>query len=209
MGCSLPGFSVHGILQARMLECHFLLQGNESFWSRDQTQVSCIAGEFFTIWDTRKVLSGLFFDPQKRQRKLLQGPKHTSHPESLSHSLESFFNLYVFCLLPKCPYSRWLMLPGAICETLKMGRKGTGVESFRWKTHGSANNSWREGLLGQVEPFPGHVWWPHHWLAALCRTVCRLPVVWQPPTEAREGDGTYLNRVHVLGLQEVVTPVSL
>ena len=91
---------------------------------------------------------GLFFDPQKRQRKLLQGPKHISHPESSSRSLESFFNLCVFCLLPKCPYSRWLLLPGAICETLKMGRKGTGVESFRWKTHGSANNSWGEGLLG-------------------------------------------------------------
>ena len=29
MDCSLPGSSVHGILQARMLEwgCHFLLQG--------------------------------------------------------------------------------------------------------------------------------------------------------------------------------------
>ena len=30
MDCSLPGFSVHGIFQARVLEwvgCHFLLQG--------------------------------------------------------------------------------------------------------------------------------------------------------------------------------------
>ena len=26
MDCSLPGFSLHGILQARTLECHFLLQ---------------------------------------------------------------------------------------------------------------------------------------------------------------------------------------
>ena len=27
MDCSLPGSSAHGILQARILECHFLLQG--------------------------------------------------------------------------------------------------------------------------------------------------------------------------------------
>ena len=27
MNCSPPGSSVHGILQARILECHFLLQG--------------------------------------------------------------------------------------------------------------------------------------------------------------------------------------
>ena len=28
--------------------CHFLLQ--ESSWPRDRTQVSCIAGRFFTVW---------------------------------------------------------------------------------------------------------------------------------------------------------------
>ena len=26
----------------------------ESFWPKDRTQVSCIAGRFFTIWDTRE-----------------------------------------------------------------------------------------------------------------------------------------------------------
>ena len=47
-----------------------------------------------------------------------------------------------------------------------------------------------------------------HWLAAVCRAGCRLPVVWHPPAEARDGDGTSLNRVHAPGLQEVVTPIS-
>ena len=49
MDGSLPGSSVHRILLARILEwvCHSLLQG--SSWPRDQTQVSCIAGGFFTM----------------------------------------------------------------------------------------------------------------------------------------------------------------
>ena len=34
--------------QARIVGCHFLLQG--SSWPRDWTQVSRIAGRFFTVW---------------------------------------------------------------------------------------------------------------------------------------------------------------
>jgi len=48
--CSPPGSSVYGLLQATEVGCHFLLQ-----WIFP-TQVSCIAGRFFTIWATRKIL---------------------------------------------------------------------------------------------------------------------------------------------------------
>ena len=50
VGYSPPGSSVHGILQARLLEWVAILFSRESFEPRDQTQVSCIAGSFFTIW---------------------------------------------------------------------------------------------------------------------------------------------------------------
>ena len=40
--CSPPGFSVHGILQARILEWVSVPSSRESSWPRDQTQVSCI-----------------------------------------------------------------------------------------------------------------------------------------------------------------------
>ena len=53
MGCSPPG-SVHGILQARILESVAISFFQGSFQSRDQTQVSCIAGGFFTVWATRE-----------------------------------------------------------------------------------------------------------------------------------------------------------
>ena len=42
--CSPPGSSVHGILQARILEWVAIALSRESSRPRDQTQVSCIAG---------------------------------------------------------------------------------------------------------------------------------------------------------------------
>ena len=47
-------YTVHGILQARILEwvvCPFF---QESSQLMDWTQVSCIAGRFFTSWATRE-----------------------------------------------------------------------------------------------------------------------------------------------------------
>ena len=49
MDCSPPGSSVHGILQARILEWVAMLSSRGSSQPRDQTQVSRIAGGFFTI----------------------------------------------------------------------------------------------------------------------------------------------------------------
>ena len=49
MDCSFVGSSVHGILQARVLEWIAIPFFKASFQPRDQTQVSCIAGRFLTI----------------------------------------------------------------------------------------------------------------------------------------------------------------
>ena len=49
MDYSLPGSSVHGILQARILEWVAVPFSRGSPQPRDQTQVSHIAGRFFTI----------------------------------------------------------------------------------------------------------------------------------------------------------------
>ena len=45
--CSPPGSSVHGILQARMLEWVAISFARGSSQPRDQTCVSCIPGTFF------------------------------------------------------------------------------------------------------------------------------------------------------------------
>ena len=49
MDCSLPGSSVHGILQARILEWVAILFFGGSSQPWDRTQVSHIAGRFFTV----------------------------------------------------------------------------------------------------------------------------------------------------------------
>ena len=49
MDCSLPGSCVHGILQARTLEWVAIPLSKGSSQPRDQTQVSCVAGGFFTV----------------------------------------------------------------------------------------------------------------------------------------------------------------
>ena len=53
--CSLPGSSVHGILQAKILEWVAISFSRGSSWPRDRTQVSCIAGRRFNLWATREV----------------------------------------------------------------------------------------------------------------------------------------------------------
>ena len=54
MDCSLPGLSVHGILQARILEGIAISFSRESSQPRNQTWVSFTAGRFFTDWATRE-----------------------------------------------------------------------------------------------------------------------------------------------------------
>ena len=54
MNCSLPGSSVHGILQARILGWVAFPFSRGSSQPRDQTQVSRIAGGLFTVWATRE-----------------------------------------------------------------------------------------------------------------------------------------------------------
>ena len=53
MDCSTPGSSMHGISQARILEWVTISFSRGSSQPRSRTQVSCIAGRFFTVWVTR------------------------------------------------------------------------------------------------------------------------------------------------------------
>ena len=48
----LPGSFVHGILQARILEWVVIPFSRRSSQPRDWTWVSCIAGQYLTVWAT-------------------------------------------------------------------------------------------------------------------------------------------------------------
>jgi len=54
MDYSLPGFSVHGIFQGRILEWVAISFSRGSSWPTDLTQVSHIAGRCFILWPTRE-----------------------------------------------------------------------------------------------------------------------------------------------------------
>ena len=54
MDYSPPGSSVHGILQARILEWVAIFFSRVSSQPRDRTQVSCNAGRRFNLWATRE-----------------------------------------------------------------------------------------------------------------------------------------------------------
>ena len=53
-------YTVHGILQARILEWVAMPSSKGSSQPRDQTQVSGIAAGFFTIWASREAIREAF-----------------------------------------------------------------------------------------------------------------------------------------------------
>ena len=56
MDYSLPGSSIHGIFQARILEWVAISFSRGSSRPRNQTRVSSTAGRRFTVWATREAL---------------------------------------------------------------------------------------------------------------------------------------------------------
>ena len=68
MDFSPLGFSVHGISQARILECVAVSFSRASSWPKDQIQISCIAGGFFYWLATREALMKKYFLPNTTMR---------------------------------------------------------------------------------------------------------------------------------------------
>ena len=62
LDCSLPGFSIHGIFQARVLEWFAISLSRGSSQPRDWTQVSHIAGRCFTLWATRERVHNMVYE---------------------------------------------------------------------------------------------------------------------------------------------------
>ena len=90
MDCSPPSSSVHGILQARILEWVAVPSSRESSWLRDQTYLSCgscMAGRFFISEPPGKPLIG-YTPIQNKKFKKIAGSK----------SLRSAFTLKDFLM---------------------------------------------------------------------------------------------------------------
>ena len=68
---NLSDYSVHGILQAKILEWVAIPFSRGPSWPRDGTQVSYIAGRFFTIWASREARREVYL-PLIKTRILLR-----------------------------------------------------------------------------------------------------------------------------------------
>ena len=55
MDCNLPGSSIHGIFQAKILEWVAISFSRRSSQPRDWTHISLLVGRHFTIWATKEV----------------------------------------------------------------------------------------------------------------------------------------------------------
>ena len=76
MDCSPPGSSVHGILQARILEWIAISFSRGSSWPKNLIWVSCISGRLFTIWATREAKFKITYF--KTLTTLIPSPKFSS-----------------------------------------------------------------------------------------------------------------------------------
>ena len=102
MDCSLPGSSVHGIFQGRILECVAISSSKESCQPRDQTQVSCIsciADRFFTaepLWygEHGKIWMGCGFSRADNKDEKRSGTASDIGKSWISCEVFSFF---LFC----------------------------------------------------------------------------------------------------------------
>ena len=83
--CSLPGSSVHGISQARILEWVAISFFRQSSWLRDQTQVSGIGRWILYHWTTRSPWLGLvqFSSVQSLSHVQLFATRFAAHQASL------------------------------------------------------------------------------------------------------------------------------
>ena len=95
MDCSLPGSSVHGIFQARVLEWAAISFSRGSSQPRDRTWVSFIAGRHFTIWATWEAKGAggdtgkeqRWGDEWQREEKVGKGEKSVERPEKVEEEI--------------------------------------------------------------------------------------------------------------------------
>ena len=123
MDCSLPGSSVHGILQARILEWVAISFSRGSSWPRDRTPVSCIAGRFFTIWARRE--AHVFLGPTQIPSPLPRLPWPSLRNSILTQCI------YIPSVLSQS-FSHWVTityLRCALCKTVGSIMPGVGQES--------------------------------------------------------------------------------
>ena len=113
MDCSAPVSSVHGFLQAEILEWVAFPFSRGSSQLRDQAQVSCTAGGFFTIWATREAL----LDETSPQRKCI--PSLSQYILQIVQQFINFLNdqkLWASFFPQEASFLEWYAFLGVCCS---------------------------------------------------------------------------------------------
>ena len=139
--CSLPGSSVHGILQARILEWVAISFSRGSSWLRNRTQVSYIAGRLITDWATREALGS---------EDSLQ-IQHSINPKSLGVLKVPVFKKYIknYSVL-----SRTYLPDGGRQSEAKLFPEEVWGPVWGMKITRVASTSWRASSPGSWTPWP-------------------------------------------------------
>ena len=136
MDCSPSGFSVHGILQARILEWVAIPFSRGSSWLRDRTWISRTVGKFFTIWATRKA-SSLYENLP---------PSHSVFQLSLIFHYQTLLNADTWHSLLSFPF--WPQRTGVWCPP--------------WSLDWNCSHCWVPWLLIQADTFNAYLIAQHH-----------------------------------------------
>ena len=116
MDCSPPGFSVHGISQARILEWVAFSSSSGSSWSRDQTFVSfvsCIVMQILYHWPTGEAQTNNHCTLMKLESSWRKSI--VSIDTKIKYQKQySFYSHTYFLLLHSCPGA-----PGILEKTLQ------------------------------------------------------------------------------------------
>ena len=150
MDCSLPSSSVHGLLQARILEWAAIPFSRGSSRPRDWTQVSRIAGRLFTVWVTREVLIS-----QVKELSTFLCMGRCKSLDSLKSFLSSVSQLpwvSILCFSQGVVEPWWLLDSRYSPSWVRLG-----LTSSYWGT-GIADNWWHPCLLIWQEIFHFSKW---------------------------------------------------
>ena len=157
MHCSLPGSSIHGIFQARVLEWIAISFCRESSQPRDWTQVSRIVGKCSTIWVTSFLwMWELDYKAEHQRiyvfepwcwRRLLRVPWTARRSnQSILKEIGPKYSLEGLTLKLKLQYFSHLMQTTDSFEKTLMLRKTEGRRRRGWQ-----RMSWLDGITNSMD----------------------------------------------------------
>ena len=182
MDCSLPGSSVHGILQARILAWVAIFSSRGSSWPRNWTGVSCIARGFFTTelpeTSIQRAVSHI-----SSSSLSLGLPKPEVWPSKSSPSLKSHsdatFSLKIY-QIPSSQSARLIHRITAFGSGL-LHRQGSVISAWLGSTESTEQPSTMAGEI-LVYHIPEHL--SRLWELPWTRWLSSLPLMLVPKTQS-------------------------